>query len=85
MTIRTESPQQPAEPRHAATVILLREEGGEIEVLLTRRHEQMSFMGGLWVFPGGTLCPADSSNAALALIAAPRESRMASVSPCLTR
>src|SRR5688572_7033810 len=73
VSTRTESPQQPTEPRHAATVILLREHGGEIEVLLTRRHEQMSFMGGMWVFPGGALCSADTSSAALALIAAPEE------------
>jgi 8-oxo-dGTP pyrophosphatase MutT (NUDIX family) len=73
VSTRTESPQQPTEPRHAATVILLREQGNEIEVLLTRRHEQMSFMGGMWVFPGGALCPADTSNTALALIAAPEE------------
>ena len=33
----------------------------------------MSFMGGLWVFPGGTLCPADTSDAALALIAEPEQ------------
>jgi 8-oxo-dGTP pyrophosphatase MutT (NUDIX family) len=52
-------------PRHAATVILLREERGNIEVLLTRRHEQMAFMGGMWVFPGGALCPADAADAAL--------------------
>jgi 8-oxo-dGTP pyrophosphatase MutT (NUDIX family) len=54
-------------------VILLREQEGEIEVLLTRRHEQMSFMGGMWVFPGGTLCPADTSSAALSLIAEPEQ------------
>lgn len=65
---RSEPPQQPPEPRHAATVILLREQRGKIEVLLTRRHESMSFMGGMWVFPGGTLCAADSSTASLALI-----------------
>jgi 8-oxo-dGTP pyrophosphatase MutT (NUDIX family) len=73
VTTRAESPQQPAEPRHAATVILLREQRGNIEVLLTRRHEQMSFMGGMWVFPGGALCPADTSTAALALIAEPEK------------
>lgn len=60
-------------PRHAATVILLREECGTIEVLMTRRHENMSFMGGMWVFPGGTLCPADSSAASLALIPQPSQ------------
>lgn len=73
MTTRAESLQQPAEPRHAATVILLRDERGHIEVLLTRRHEQMSFMGGMWVFPGGALCPADTSSTALALIAEPEK------------
>lgn len=61
-------PAQPVMPRHAATVILLREERGSIEVLVTRRHENMTFMGGQWVFPGGALCPADMSPALLALI-----------------
>jgi 8-oxo-dGTP pyrophosphatase MutT (NUDIX family) len=55
-------------PRHAASVLLLREHHGAIEILLTRRHENLAFMGGLWVFPGGTLCPADTSAASLALI-----------------
>jgi 8-oxo-dGTP pyrophosphatase MutT (NUDIX family) len=73
VTTPAEPSGQPAEPRHAATVILLREERGAIEVLLTRRHEQMSFMGGMWVFPGGTLCPADTSAAALALVSEPEK------------
>lgn len=59
---------QPAIPRHASSVLLLREQHGTIEVLLTRRHENLAFMGGLWVFPGGTLCPADTSTQSLALI-----------------
>jgi 8-oxo-dGTP pyrophosphatase MutT (NUDIX family) len=49
-------------------VLLLREQHGAIEVLLTRRHENLAFMGGMWVFPGGTLCAADTSAASLALI-----------------
>jgi 8-oxo-dGTP pyrophosphatase MutT (NUDIX family) len=73
VTTRAEPSRQPAEPRHAATVILLREERGAIEVLLTRRHEQMSFMGGMWVFPGGALCSADTSTAALALVVEPEK------------
>jgi len=73
VTSRTEPSQQPTTPRHASTVILLREERGEIEVLLTRRHEQMSFMGGMWVFPGGALCPSDTSSASLALLAEPEK------------
>lgn len=62
------NPPPAATPRHAASVILLRERQGTIEVLLTRRHANMAFMGGQWVFPGGTLCPADSSADSLALI-----------------
>lgn len=65
------STSPPAVPRHAASVLLLREQRGSIEVLLTRRHENMSFMGGLWVFPGGSLCPADLSEESLALIPEP--------------
>ena len=59
---------QPVVPRHAASVLLLRDQRGAIEVLLTRRHENLAFMGGMWVFPGGTLCPADTSADSLALI-----------------
>lgn len=59
---------QPAVARHAASVLLLREQQGAIEILLTRRHENLAFMGGMWVFPGGTLCPADTSAASLASI-----------------
>jgi 8-oxo-dGTP pyrophosphatase MutT (NUDIX family) len=52
-------------------VLLLREQGSAVEVLLTRRHENMSFMGGMWVFPGGTQCPADLSAQSLASIPEP--------------
>jgi len=46
---------EPIEPRQAASVILLR--GGErtLEVLLVKRTEKARFMGGVWVFPGGSL------------------------------
>lgn len=49
-------------------MLLLREQQGTIEVLLTRRHESLAFMGGMWVFPGGTLCSADTSAQSLALM-----------------
>lgn len=58
-------------PRHAATILLLREVGGEVEVLMVRRHANLAFMGGLWVFPGGALNPSDTSADALALLADP--------------
>ena len=47
----------------AATVLLLRENGGRLEVLLTKRAAGLSFMAGLWVFPGGRLEPDDRSPA----------------------
>jgi 8-oxo-dGTP pyrophosphatase MutT (NUDIX family) len=45
-----------AEPKSASTVILLRSgDSGGIEVFLTRRPEAMDFLGGAYVFPGGTV------------------------------
>ncbi|HEY2989629.1 MAG TPA: NUDIX hydrolase [Candidatus Binatia bacterium] len=50
-----------AEPKNAATVILVRpaQSGGGIEVFLTRRPEGMDFLGGAYVFPGGTIRKGD--------------------------
>jgi 8-oxo-dGTP pyrophosphatase MutT (NUDIX family) len=46
----------------AATIVLLREvDEGRLEALLTRRAAGLSFMGGLWVFPGGRMEPEDQS------------------------
>ena len=43
-------------PRNASTVVLLRPDGhGGFEILLTRRPEGMRFLGGFYVFPGGTV------------------------------
>jgi 8-oxo-dGTP pyrophosphatase MutT (NUDIX family) len=47
----------------AATVLLLRENAGELEVLMMRRGAGLAFMGGMWVFPGGRVDAADSSAA----------------------
>jgi 8-oxo-dGTP pyrophosphatase MutT (NUDIX family) len=54
--------------RHAATAIVLREHQGEIQVLMTRRHAGLAFMGGMWVFPGGALTTVDQEDAAQRLI-----------------
>ena len=48
----------------AATVLLLREVEGELEVLMMRRGSGVSFMGGMWVFPGGRVDAADAAAAA---------------------
>ena len=43
----------------AATVILGRDGGADIEVLMLRRDSRLAFAGGMWVFPGGRLDPED--------------------------
>jgi 8-oxo-dGTP pyrophosphatase MutT (NUDIX family) len=57
----------PAEPRNAATIVLMREgetpEPGALEVYLLRRHLDMAFAGGMAVFPGGGVDPRDFDHA----------------------
>lgn len=61
----------PAEPRDAATVVLLRrgpepgvgQEPGHPEVYLLRRQTSMAFAGGMCVFPGGGVDPRDDDPA----------------------
>lgn len=50
----------PAAPRDAATVLLLRDRRGGPEAYLLRRVKAMSFAGGMHVFPGGSVDPADA-------------------------
>jgi len=47
------------EPRPAATVVLLRDAEGGLEVLLLRRHKRSGFAAGAWVFPGGVVDEGD--------------------------
>lgn len=47
-------------PRAAATVVLMRDHAGGLEVLLTERPKQLRFMGGASVFPGGSVAPEDA-------------------------
>ena len=49
----------PAEPRDAATVVLLRPGPGGPETYLLRRQVSMAFAGGMCVFPGGGVDPRD--------------------------
>ncbi len=53
----------PAEPRPAASVVLLRRGGKhgdrELEVLLLKRSAEARFMPNVWVFPGGAVDPED--------------------------
>ncbi len=44
-----------AEIRNAATVALLRDGAGGLEVLMGKRATKLDFHGGSWVFPGGRI------------------------------
>ena len=52
--------REPATPRPAATVLLLRDAPQGFEVLMTRRSPSASFAPGAYVFPGGTVDAADA-------------------------
>ncbi|MGW1378026.1 NUDIX hydrolase [Streptomyces sp. NPDC002446] len=50
----------PAEPRRAATVLLLRDsESGGPAVHMLRRRTSMAFAGGAYAYPGGSVDPRD--------------------------
>ncbi|MDD2547838.1 MAG: MBL fold metallo-hydrolase [Burkholderiaceae bacterium] len=58
--------REPATPQDAATVLLLRDATGPdghptLEVLMTRRSAQASFLPGAYVFPGGRIDPEDAT------------------------
>jgi recombination protein RecT len=58
--------REPAVPRPAATVLLLRDVAGGIEVLMTRRSPTASFAPGAYVFPGGGIDAADAASHSIA-------------------
>jgi 8-oxo-dGTP pyrophosphatase MutT (NUDIX family) len=62
-----------AEPRQAATVIVLRGGDRALEVLLVQRTPAARFMGGVWVFPGGAVDSAEGEGDTAHRVAAVRE------------
>ena len=53
--------REPIAPRLSATLLLLRDGPGGLEVLMTRRSATASFAPGAHVFPGGVLDPEDAT------------------------
>jgi 8-oxo-dGTP pyrophosphatase MutT (NUDIX family) len=53
---------QPVVPRDAATVMLVRDQPAGMEVFMLRRNLQSDFIGGAYVFPGGTVDDADRTD-----------------------
>ncbi len=66
MTTAGAGPAAGASALAAATVVVLRDGGSGVEVLLVQRHGQSPFMPGATVFPGGKIDAADAE-AGLAL------------------
>lgn len=54
------SKKKPVRPRDAASLILLREHGSALEVLIGRRGKGARFMPGRYVFPGGRVTSEDA-------------------------
>lgn len=67
-----EIPDPPAEPKDAATVMLLRDGDAGVEVFLQRRSAGMAFAAGMTVFPGGGVDDRDA-DAAVAWAGPPAE------------
>lgn len=70
-------PAKIAEPKPAATVVLLRDHDGELQVLLLKRHRSSGFVPGAYVFPGGRIDDADSDARLLANCAVPERGGVA--------
>lgn len=51
--------RSPAVPRPAATILLVRDAPGGLEVFMVKRHHQIDFVSGALVFPGGKVEPGD--------------------------
>ena len=68
---------EPAAPRPAATVILVRRGGKHseraLEILLVQRNPEARFMPGVWVFPGGAVDADDGDGEEAHRAAAVRE------------
>jgi 8-oxo-dGTP pyrophosphatase MutT (NUDIX family) len=56
-----------SEARPAASLILLRDSSDGMEVLLVQRNPEQRLMGGVWVFPGGSVHAGDAGRAATAV------------------
>ena len=54
-------PAHPAEPKAAATAVLMRDGETAPEILLLRRHRSSGFVPGAYVFPGGRVDAADAN------------------------
>ena len=62
----TTSPPVPVRPRDAASLLIYRHTGSEIQVLMGKRRPGARFLPDVYVFPGGALDAADALGAMVA-------------------
>lgn len=55
MTDKKEAPKTPAVPRNAASIVVVRGQHDDPDVLVGRRPSTARFMPDVWVFPGGAV------------------------------
>jgi 8-oxo-dGTP pyrophosphatase MutT (NUDIX family) len=72
-------------PRHAATLILVRRDGGEPRLLMGRRAGGHDFMPNKWVFPGGRVDWVDFTAPAASALDPRIEAEIAATSPARRR
>jgi len=65
--------QTDAPPRAAASVVLIRDGGNGLQVLLLRRHSNARVLGGVYVFPGGKVDADDAAPEWAALLDQPAD------------
>lgn len=65
---RVDDPPEPATPRPAATIVLLRDGAGGLELLLMKRNRSAGFVPGAYVFPGGRVDASDATDEAVARV-----------------
>jgi 8-oxo-dGTP pyrophosphatase MutT (NUDIX family) len=69
--LRFDPNREPAIPRDASTVIVLRDAAVGLETFCVLRHVRSGFLGGALVFPGGKVEPSDGDEAWRSLAAEP--------------
>ena len=74
-------PGRSLRPKDAATLLVIRRDGGQPRVLMGRRASGHVFMAQKWVFPGGRLHPADYRVAAATELAPDTAALLARTAP----
>lgn len=64
------APEDAADPKPAATAVLVRDGDLTPELLLLKRHRSSGFVPGAWVFPGGRVDDADADPALIEMLGA---------------